>query len=319
MLLLEKLLSAHATPGDETAVADILLAAWRDAGLATRRLGAHAILADTAPRSRKPPLLITAHMDSCGFAVDRVDTLGLVPLGHPDTAKASISVILKTRAGLFRGTLRRKLRADKTPDFWFHPADGERPEAAHGDRVAFAPSFARDGNMISSPFLDNRMGCWLLARLAPLLKKWKLPRRVILGATGSEEMCGFGASVLARETKPAAAVVLDTTYVNPAQNVRLGNGPVLTLSDKSILLSLDLRDRLLAVFRDAGQPLQTEVYNFSGTDARAFPLAGLSGPVVPLLVPTTGNHSPRETADLRDAEILLAMLRHITEHGLSSP
>jgi len=155
--LLEKLIHAHATPGDESTVAEILSASWQGAGLATTRLGSRAVFADTAPGSRKPVLLITAHMDSCGFAIDRFldKNFGLTSLGHPNVAKASTPAVLKTRAGLFPGTLRRKPRKNNEPDFLFQPKPGVCPDAQHGDRVAFAPMFSRDGKKISAPFPDR--------------------------------------------------------------------------------------------------------------------------------------------------------------------
>ena len=114
--------------------------------------------------------------------------------------------------------------------------------------------------------------------------------------------------------RPALTIVLDATYQNRAQRVEMGQGPVLTLSDRSVLIPPAWRDRLLAGFARAGIPLQTEVYNYSGTDARAFPLQGVFTPVLPLLIATTGNHTPRETADLRDAEHVLRAIRCLAEN-----
>ncbi len=308
--LLQTLLHTHATPGDEHEIAELLAAAWQRSGLATRHLGARAVYADSAPRSRKPVLLIAAHMDACGFAVDRflARGFGLTALGYPSVTKASTPAVLKTRAGLVEGTVRRTLHEGSPSTFSFHPKSKTCLDVRHGDRVAFAPSFARDGQTIASPFLDNRLGCWVLTLLAPMLRTWTSPYRIVLGATSSEEMCGHGAPALAHELRPHATLILDTTYANPDQRVKCGKGPVLTLSDASTLLSLNVRDHFIDLFKNASLPLQTEVYNFSGTDAKAFPLAGLPGPVVPLLLPTTGNHSALETAHLDDVDTLLRAL-----------
>ena len=136
----------------------------------------------------------------------------------------------------------------------------------------------------------------------------------MLGATACEELGGFGAPVLARHVQPDLVIVLDATYAAPEQNVQLGNGPVLTLSDASVLLSPARRDQVAKLLSDADVPLQTEVYNFSGTDARAFPHQGLACPILPLLLATTGNHSPRETADLRDANQLIQTIELLARH-----
>ena len=309
-----ELLRCHATPGDEAEVAAVLARIWRRAGLVVTRLGDYA-LAASAPRTRRAPvLLIAAHMDSPGFAVDRLPSApraaaGLTCLGRPAWSGRCAAGVLKTRAGRLPVTIRTR-RQRGGADFACTPvAPAAWPaDLAHGDRVCFAaaPEFA--GDRVAAPFLDNRLGCWLLAELAGRIGGWRTPWRVVLGAAGTEETGGFGAAVLARHVQPGLAIVLDATYEAPAQGVRRGGGPVLTLSDASVLLPPARRDRVRGLLAAAGVPLQTEVYNFSGTDARAFPLQGLACPVLPLLLATTGNHTPRETADLRDAAALLDAL-----------
>jgi putative aminopeptidase FrvX len=324
--LLLRLLECHSTPGDEAAVRNVLEAEWRAAGLEPVRLGdqaVHATLSDAT--SRQPVLLVTAHMDAPGFAVDRLRLsrvgVGLTRLGHPAFVGRSTPGVLKTREGLFAAMIHKLTGDDGECDYRLRPARGQSAWTGldHGDRVCFAARPTIDGDRIASAFLDNRLGCWLLVLLARQAATWRSRFRIVLGATASEEMGGFGAPVLAHHIQPDLAVVLDATYEALDQGVRVGHGPVLTLSDASVLLSPATRDRVRARFAASGTPLQTEVYNFSGTDARAFPAQGLACPVLPLLLATTGNHSPRETADLRDAASLLTGLQALAEHGLELP
>jgi len=309
--ILLELLACHSTPGDEAEVRAVLEHHWRTAGLGVTRLGDYAVMA-TSPRGNqgKPVLLITAHMDSPGFAVDRLPAAtarkhaaGLTRLGGAAFAGRRVAGVLKTRDGRTPVVICRQKCADGF-DYAckpISPALQLPDELCHGDRVCFTCHPAREGNRIDAPFLDNRLGCWVLAELAPLIAAWKSPYQVVLGATTCEEFGGFGAPVLARHAHPDLAIVVDATYAAAEQNVRLGGGPVLTLSDASVLLNPARRDRVRAALAAAGVPLQTEVYNFSGTDARAFPHQGLACSVLPILLATTGNHSPRESADLRDA------------------
>lgn len=324
--ILKKLIACHSTPGDEGEVACEVSSAWRAAGWEVTRHGGYALSARApSDHSSRPVLLICAHMDSPGYSVDRAAAesvegsekvrLGVTELGSPEFDGREVPAVLKTRLGKFRGSLVRDGKGPDEADFVFEldAADADKAGVRHGDRICFAPFCDADGHLLTSPFLDNRLGCWMLARLAAEARAWQTNFRLVLGATGSEEMGGFGARVLAAEVRPDLVVVLDTTYETPEQNVRLGKGPVLTLSDSSVLLSPDLRDRMLDLLGRAQVPLQTEVYNFSGTDARAFPQAGLPCPVLPILVPTQGNHSPCETADTRDFEPWLAALRAVAE------
>lgn len=317
-----ELLACHSTPGEESEVREVLERAWRKAGLRTQRLGEYAICASTAAKRRAPVMLIAAHMDSPGFSADVAPRPGsaapaarLTPLGHPAFAGARAAGVLATRSGKSPVTIHKQRRSDGTFSYRCTPAPGTRlpTDLLHGDRVCFASAPEMKDDLIHAPFLDNRLGCWMLAELAGRIPAWRSRYPIVLGATSGEELGGFGASVLARHVQPDVAIVIDATYEALDQGVRLGAGPVLTLSDASVLLSRATRDRVRGIFADAKIPLQTEVYNYSGTDARAFPHQGLVAPVLPLLLPTRGNHSPRETADLRDADRLLDGLAVLAE------
>jgi len=241
--------------------------------------------------------------------------VGATALGGPTFNGGSAACVLKTRRGKFLGVLRDLAGEDCEPELRFEleASEAERADVRRGDRICFAPQSQSRGNTFESPFLDNRLGCWLLTRLAAETRAWQSKYQVVLGATACEEMCGFGANVLAEHIRPALVVVLDTTYESKEQGVLLGGGPVLTVSDASVLLSPRLRDRVLDLMGRVGVPIQTEAYNFSGTDARAFPRRGLTCPVLPVLVPTRGNHSPCEAADLRDLEVWVSAIRAIAE------
>jgi putative aminopeptidase FrvX len=324
--IFKKLVSCHSTPGDEGEVRDVLESAWSAAGWESVRHGDYAVSArDPLDRSSKPVLLICAHMDSPGYSIDRMNRglcgtpektrFGVTELGSPEFDGYSVPALLKTRRAKFRGALVRLPDKAGESDFCFEMDVGDAgcAEVRQGDRICFSPFYEAAASLLRSPFLDNRAGCWMLARLAAEVRAWQTNYRIVLGASASEEMGGFGARVLAAQVRPDLAVVLDTTYESEEQGVRLGWGPVLTLSDASVLLCPDTRDRLLDLMAKARVPLQTEVFNFSGTDARAFPQSGLTCPVLPLLVPTRGNHSPGETVDRGDLDVWPAALRAVAE------
>ena len=306
-----ELLRCHSTPGDEGEVAALLAREWQDAGWSITRHGAYAVSARrSGAASRRPRLLITAHMDSPGFTVERRErkSLYVLPLGGAGFQGKSAPAILKTAGG--KVPIRLHCRADKEGRRAYHFRDPGTP-IRHGDRVCFAaePVISRKGE-ITSPFLDNRLGCALLCDVARALPSDGLAFEVVVGATAAEEFGGFGATVLARAIEPDLVICLDATYESRELRVLLGKGPVLTLSDASVLIGPAMHDLILEWFLQRGFPLQTEVYNVSGTDARAFPKVGLPAPVLALLIATRGNHSPAEVANLADYSSLReALLR----------
>ena len=307
MPLLFDLLKCHATPGDEDEVAEILLKTWKEAGWTTQSLGRYAVTAvrepDGAPADAKT-ILVCAHMDSPGFIVQSVNkdlTANAINIGYPHFDEPETAVVVKQAD-------RQKIPAtlyNQPEDMKIYPLSAESP-LMRGDRLCYACEPSVHDGIIESPFLDNRLGCFALCEIAAAVKSPKF--RVMLAATSGEEFTGFGASVLAAHCKPDLIICLDATYEEEEQNVLIDNGPVLTVSDKSVLLSQKTVESLKRHCAAWGVPLQTEIYNFSGTDARAFPSQGITAPALPILIPTTGNHTPLETASLQDIEALNTLL-----------
>jgi len=303
------LLTSHSTPGDEDEVAKILLNSWSNAGLTCQTHGRYAISAkSTNFDPNKKTMLVTAHMDSPGFSVESIiqdsNEIKIIPLGAPKFSTDEATAILKYN----NKKIEIIIRQESLTIPW-------NEEINHGDRICFEaePEINEDG-IIKSPFLDNRLGCWILCRLATIISK-NHNMNIILGATSCEEMGGFGAPVLANALKPDLVICLDATYEDENQAVIIGEGPVLTLSDNSVIVGCKLRNQVQKLFADFNIPLQTEVYNFSGTDAKAFPHQGLPAPVLALLIPTQGNHSPLEIGSLTDVESLYSAIPHIANNA----
>ena len=305
---LKALVACHSTPGDEDEVAAFLRTAWADAGWTVASHGRSAVSARLPRRRpRQPTLLVCAHMDSPGFSIQAVGEVcaTVIPLGKPVLEGVSTEVILKTRDDRTWLVLEKDDTPGKPATYWTPTIPG----MTAGDRLCYHGSIevTRSGR-IRGPFLDNRLGCAVLCEVARRAASGRLGVNLVLGATASEEMGGYGAAVLAHAIRPDLVICLDATYDSMDHGVQLGGGPVLTLSDASVLLGSHERDGVLAFAQSAGVPLQTEVYNVSGTDARAFPHAGLPARVYPLLLPTLGNHSPSEEAVSADVEALLTLL-----------
>ncbi|MCR5380263.1 MAG: M28 family peptidase [Lentisphaeria bacterium] len=301
------LLKCHATPGDEDEVASLLLNAWKAAGWKTQSLGRYAVTAVREPdgdSTDAQTVLICAHMDSPGFIVQSINddsSANAVNIGYPHFEEENVAVVVKQADGRkIPATLANKPEGQST-----YLLSAESP-LMRGDRICYTAQPTIHDDVIESPFLDNRLGCFALYEIAASIKSSNL--RIILAATSGEEFTGFGASVLAAHCKPDLVICLDATYEEEEQNVIIGHGPVLTVTDKSVLLSQKTVESIKRHCTEWNIPLQTEIYNFSGTDARAFPSQGVAAPVLPILVPTTGNHTPLETAAMQDIEALNDLL-----------
>lgn len=319
LTVLQALCSLHSTPGDEGDVAEYLLKTWSAWGWKTFALGRYAVYG-TSPgwAEGRPTVMFCAHMDSPGFIVQSLQSddpgRGIaVALGGPHFEDASVDVVIRSSSRTRLGTLEPEdTILSKHETFRIVSSDGE---LERGARVCYRPQFSVGADsMVRTPFLDNRVGCWGLCRLAEALSKGAGQEvNVIIAATGCEEMTGFGADVLCSHVHADAVICLDGTYTDEAQGIAFEKGPVLTVSDKSTLLSPKVVRCVEEMFSGWGIPLQKEVYNFSGTDARSFPVHGHFEPVLAILLPTSGNHEPIETTSLADLrhyeEMLLAFCR----------
>ena len=309
------LLRCHSTPGDEDEVRKYLLSKWDKAGLKVDQHGQYAISARVDSEDNSgPKILVCAHMDSPGYIVEQIydHKLKVIKLGSPYFGSDRTGGVLKTKSGKVKVQI-EKFQDDDLKEHYLIDCQSS---VDHGDRVCFDAKPKVDGHgVVVSPFLDNRVGCSILCELATDMQFLNTASgNVVLGATACEEVGCVGAMVLAKAIEPDFVICIDATYENPQQNVIIGEGPVLTLSDASVILSSEVRDKIKRLFRKFEIPLQTEVYNYSGTDAKAFPSVGLHCPVVALLIASSGNHTPREVASTQDILTLLRAVKVIVNN-----
>ncbi len=88
---------------------------------------------------------------------------------------------------------------------------------------------------------DDRLGCYLLVTLLRELHDAELPAEVWLVASSSEEVGLRGGQTATRAVSPDVAIVLDTACwaknfdYSAANHRQIGNGPMLVLSDQSLI------------------------------------------------------------------------------------
>lgn len=253
---------------------------------------------------------IGAHMDTCGFLVHSIAN-GLVKclnFGYQDTKACHLQpVAILTKKGHIKGLMHAKQGDKGKPTFEIDlgtrsPQKVEELGIKAGDPVHFSIDPFLIGNpserIICSPRLDNRIGVFELLLLAKNLKERPPLDDIFLVATVEEEMGARGAKTAAQIIQPDLALILDITY--DEHPVAMGQGPVITLSDKSSLLSTYVRDYLLELAKDNKISIQTEVWNIGGTDAGPVRVIGAGIPTIPVLTATKNNHTPLEMACIDD-------------------
>ena len=82
----------------------------------------------------------------------------------------------------------------------------------------------------------------------------------------------------------------------------MGAGSTLTMSDASVILPMNVRDKIEKIAKKEKIPIQWEVYNYAGTDAEGFRDVGQGCLTICPLVPSLYNHTPHEIVSLDDVE-----------------
>ena len=143
-----------------------------------------------------------------------------------------------------------------------------------------------------------------------------------LVASSSEEVGLRGGQTATRAVSPDVAIVLDTACwaknfdYGAANHRQIGNGPMLVLSDKSLIAPPKLIAWIETVAAEIGVPLQSDMFSNGGTDGGAVHLTGTGVPTVVMGPATRHGHCAASIADCRDIlqmqQLLSALIQRLT-------
>ena len=179
----------------------------------------------------------------------------------------------------------------------------------------YATKFSEMGSSVCGKALDDRFGVCILIRL---FKECPENVELIAAFTVQEEVGLRGASVVAWDRKPDAAIVLDST---PAMDLprwdgeesfiyksRLGEGPAIYTHDGRTLSDPRIINYLIETAEVYGIPCQRRQPMPGGTDAGAIHLTQEGIPTVSVSVPGRYAHSAASIARKSDWEAQLHLL-----------
>lgn len=241
-------------------------------------------------------VMVTAHMDEVGFLITKITSDGMLkfdPVGGFDprilpgksllVGKDNIPGVIGLEA--IHHVPREQMY--KAPgleamviDIGATSKDSAAAKVAVGDYATFATRFEHlnpgddpQQGVVKGKALDNRAGC---AALVEILQE-RYPVNVVGVFTVQEEVGLRGAQVAAHRLDPDMAIVLECTTADdlpidpkkPLGYPRMGEGPCLTLMDRSYIVDRRLVDFLTQVAEAQGIPYQYKKPGLGGTDAGA--------------------------------------------------
>lgn len=284
-------------------------------------------------------VMLAAHMDEAGFMLVAEDGEGIYrfeTVGGMDPRQLAGKQVLVGKdhiPGIIgKRPLHLMTQSERTNTV---PADslridiGLQGKATLGDRAVYATRFQRNGPVLISKALDNRLG---VVTLIELLRRVTSPRVDLQAAfTVQEELGGRGAKAAAYAFNPDLAIVMDSTPAydlptwdgeeNTSYNTRLGAGPAIysldksTLSDPRLIRFLEntaIKEKIPYQFRQPGG---------GGTDAGSIHKQRGGVPSISISVPHRYTHTAASIARLDDWNnyflLLEAALNNLTPSVMS--
>ncbi|MCW5851403.1 MAG: M42 family peptidase [Anaerolineae bacterium] len=327
--ILHALSEAFGPPGDESQVRDLLrgrLAPLTDE-VWTDVVGNLFALKRAKGESRGR-VLVTAHMDEAALMVMQVGGDGLLSVraAGKTEARGLLGQVVHLGPSRTPGVIgvqpvhltpherRQDLPdlGDLTVDIGVDSKDEAAGVVKRGDYAVPAAAFGRLGPLVKGKALDNRAG--LVVALA--LLEGDYPCDLYIAFTAQEGVGARGARVAAYAVEPDLALVVDGVGVDelpdedePPPDVRLGEGPVLVLSDTRTLLDRGLSLRLQALAEAHGIPYQVLATRGETSDARGVQAAGAGIPTALVGLPIRYPHLPVSLAHPDDLEAAFRLLQ----------
>ena len=332
--LLDSLVELPGVPEHEHRVRDAVLAAlpaWARQRATTDSLGN--LIVSAGPD--RDTVLFVAHLDEVGYTVTGIARDGTVSLrsrggvipsaweGQPallhfDPAPGS-STVRPSLPGIFlpRDEVRPTLRRPRDVRAWFGMDSAALSSA--GVRAGLGVTAYKRGRRLGTTRftgrgLDDRAGTTALILALRHIDPARLPHTIIFAWSVAEEGGLVGARAMADRFGPTLRrvhavdtfVSSDTPLESPHfAHAPLGAGPVMRGLDDGMISPRAERERILAIAREAGIPIQVGTTHGS-TDGTVFVRWG--APNVGLSWPGRYSHSPAELLDLRDLQALARLV-----------
>lgn len=292
-----------------------------------------------------PKVALVAHMDEIGFLVSKVDEAGFVrvmPVGGVDARVFGAQKVIvhgrRDLPGIVGSIPPHLLKKDNGAqhkealpieesfiDLGL-PADDVLKSVAVGDPVTFATSSWHNGHCFFGKALDDRVGLFVM--LGAVRKAGSIGCDLFLIGSTQEEYGLRGAGPAIFSVKPDIMLALEGTVASDTPGLKLppniaatsqGNGPEVRLSDRGMLSSRPVADRLIELARKANIPHQVIVKNTGATDAMAGQTVGTGTRACTLSVPVRYIHAPVGIARKSDIQHSIDLVSAFLQHAADIP
>ncbi len=274
-------------------------------------------------------VMISAHMDQIGFMVTDIDEKGFLRITEVGGISPGISLSQKvifengTLGSIFSEPLddisKRKLEHMYIDIGAFSKEEAEKLVSI-GDICVYKPDFDENENVVFTPYLDDRVGCFVAIEA---LKRIKNPKNDLYFVFSVQEEVGLrGAKTAAYGIDPDIGIAIDVTAHGDTPKAKkfaigLNKGTAIKVKDNSIIVHPRIKDLLVSLAKAKDIPYQMEVLEFGGTDSGAIHVTKAGVPSGVISIPTRYVHSTVEMASKNDIRNSVQLLVEFLQDDLS--
>ena len=270
-------------------------------------------------------MMLAGHMDQVGMMVTFIDKDGFI---HFANIGGLTPIIIHSARVIFsNGTTgivsceRLEEPTKMTFDKMYIDIGAVSKEEAEkhvqiGDICVFYQDALVDEHKIMAPYLDDRLGCFIMIEA---LKRLKNPAFDLhLAFTVQEEVGLRGAKTAVHAIDPDYGISFDVTTSNDTPKCRklpqkFDGGACIKIKDKSILCHPRIIRHMEKCAKEGNIKYQFEILELGGTDSGAIHVHGSGVPSGVISIPTRYIHTMNEMARLSDIQDCIDLAVRVLE------
>ncbi|WP_032123175.1 M42 family metallopeptidase [Clostridium amazonitimonense] len=316
--LLNRLINAFGVSGHEDEVKKVIEKEVKSMGFDCEedKMG-NLIVYLTETPGTKDKLMFCAHMDSMGVIANYIDDKGFVRVGALGDFEAAN--MINNFVTFENGTLGRICSAKKDAgieDLFIDLGVKNREEALalikEGNVAKFNGAVLEIGDNLVAPYMDNRIGCYILLKvlenLAENIKNHEnylenLNREYYFVFSTQNKLGGRGARAAAYHIEPDYSIVIDAEiagdYPGGNSNISLEEGPSIKIIDRTLVVHHKAKEILEKSAQESDIKVQYSVGE-EGTDGATIHKERSGVKTAVLSVPCRYIHTNEEMINIQD-------------------
>lgn len=257
-------------------------------------------------------IMISSHMDQIGMMVTDIDKDGFIRFTNvggisPNNSLGQKIIFENNVVGAIYSEPLEDSSKLKLENMYIDIGVFSKEEAKKkvniGDICIYYSQFIENENVVFTPYLDDRVGCFIAIET---IKEISKPNNDLYFVFSVQEELGLrGAMTSAYSIDPEIGIAIDVTSHGDTPKAKrfavgLNKGAAIKVKDKSLIAHPLVRDSLKSLAKENDIPYQMEVLEFGGTDAGAIHTSKAGVPSGVISIPTRYVHSPVEMASKND-------------------